>query len=146
MIRPATEQDTDALMALWLTSTTQAHPFIAPAYWQESAFLVRNTYLPSALTWLEEQDGRIVGFISVLEQAFIGALFVDEAFFGTGAGYRLMQQAKALYPRLWLEVYRRNHRAMAFYLRQGFSIQETEFNEETGHHTVVMMWEAEPAR
>lgn len=142
MIRRATQGDTDALMALWLPSTTRAHPFINPSYWRESAPLVRYEYLPAAVTWVEVRDGAIAGFISVLEQAFVGALFVDERYFGDGVGYRLMQQAKAAYPRLSLEVYRRNRRAMAFYLRQGFTLREVVFNADTGHHTAIMHWEA----
>lgn len=130
-------------MALWLASTTEAHPFIDADYWRESAPLVRSSYLPAAVTWVAEQEGRIVGFISVLELQFVGALFVERGSLGAGVGHRLMAQAQSCYPRLWLEVYRRNVRAMAFYLRHGFEVQETQFNAETGHHTVTMMWQSD---
>ena len=79
-----------AIMALWQVSTTEAHPFISAQYWHESEAVVRDTYLPNALTWVAEDKGEIIGFISVLDQQFIGALFVDKRYHGKGVGQLLM--------------------------------------------------------
>lgn len=144
MIRPAVKQDMPAIMALWLVSTTEAHPFISAQYWHESEAVVRDTYLPNALTWVAEDKGEIIGFISVLEQQFIGALFVDKRNHGKGVGQLLMMHVKMIFPQLMLEVYLDNHRALRFYKREGFHIQDTQFNEDTQHKTAIMLWEKTP--
>lgn len=131
-------------MALWLVSTTEAHPFISSHYWRESKAVVRDTYLPHALTWVAENDGEIVGFISVLEMQFIGALFVDKRFHGKGIGPLLMQHVKMIFPQLMLEVYTENQRALRFYRHEGFEIQDTQLNEDTQHMTAIMLWEKRP--
>lgn len=144
MIRPAVKQDMPAIMALWLVSTTEAHPFISAQYWRESEAVVRDTYLPNALTWVAEDKGEIIGFISVLEQQFIGALFVDKLYHGKGVGQLLMMHVKMIFPQLMLEVYLENHRALRFYQREGFQTQDTQFNEDTQHKTAIMLWEKCP--
>ena len=144
MIRPAVKQDMPAIMALWLVSTTEAHPFISAQYWRESEAVVHDTYLPNALTWVAEDKGEIIGFISVLEQQFIGALFVDKRYHGKSVGQLLMMHVKMIFPQLMLEVYLENHRALRFYQREGFHIQDTQFNEDTQHQTAIMLWEKTP--
>ena len=144
MIRPAVKQDMPAIMALWLVSTTEAHPFISAQYWRESEVVVRDTYLPNALTWVAEDKGEIIGFISVLEQQFIGALFVDKRYHGNGVGQLLMMHVKMIFPQLMLEVYLENHRALRFYQHEGFQTQDTQFNEDTQHQTAIMLWEKTP--
>lgn len=57
MIRVYQPDDLNALMQLWLTSTIDAHPFVAEQYWYESAPLIRETYLPAARTWVYQQPG-----------------------------------------------------------------------------------------
>ncbi len=66
MIRKWQSENTAPLLSLWLESTTEAHPFIEPGYWKENEAMVRDVYLPSAETWVWEQDGEPYGFISVM--------------------------------------------------------------------------------
>ncbi|WP_337264277.1 MULTISPECIES: N-acetyltransferase [unclassified Serratia (in: enterobacteria)] len=127
-------------MALWLASTTQAHPFIAAEYWQESAQLVRESYLPRATNWVYLCGGQIVGFISVLNERFIGALFVQQEFHGKGVGQALMTYVQQHHPWLSLEVYEQNLRACAFYRKQGFRQMQRLFNQETQAYTLIMNW------
>lgn len=96
------QQDLPAVLALWLESTTRAHPFIPPFYWQESLPSVRDEYLPAARTWVAERESALAGFISVLRDKVVGALMA------------LVQQA---YPALTLEVYRLNRNACRLYHR-----------------------------
>ena len=76
MIRKWNTSQFEPLLGLWLESTTYAHPFIAPQYWQESLPIVRDTYLPAAETLVFEEEQRLQGFVSVIEARFVGALFV----------------------------------------------------------------------
>ncbi|WP_140920471.1 N-acetyltransferase [Limnobaculum xujianqingii] len=142
MIRRYQEQDLDALMALWLTTTIHAHPFIEQSYWLESEPLVRNVYIPDATTWVSCENDKIIGFISVMEQQFIGALFVDFNQQGKGIGKALIELAKTHYPRLLLEVYRENTHALQFYLAMDFHIVSEQPHPETQQVTLIMQWQA----
>ncbi|WP_024912876.1 N-acetyltransferase [Chania multitudinisentens] len=129
-------------MALWLKSTTDAHPFVPADYWQQSAQQVRQSYLPSAENWVYLYGGQIVGFISVLDGRFIGALFVEQHLHGKGVGPALMAYVQQRYSWLSLEVYEQNQRACAFYRRQGFHEMQRLFNQETQAYTLIMNWAA----
>lgn len=146
MIRAASPADLEPLMALWLESTTYAHPFIKTDYWQQSAPLVRESYLPRAKTWVYWLEGQIVGFISVLDERFIGALFVERRFHGKGVGAALMAYVQQRYCWLSLEVYEQNLRAYAFYRKLGFREMQRLFNQETQAHTLIMNWSAAELR
>ncbi|AHM71285.1 N-acetyltransferase [Yersinia hibernica] len=151
MIRAYQPDDLESLMQLWLTSTIAAHPFIAEQYWHESAALVRNTYLPAARTWVylpqdvhpQAVDGEntIAGFISVLEEQLVGALFVDQSYYGKGVGKILMNYIQQHYNALTLEVYQQNHRAYHFYRKQGFIVTDLDHNAETKSIILTMHWQ-----
>ncbi|MBJ3814289.1 N-acetyltransferase [Shimwellia pseudoproteus] len=141
MIRRFHPAEMESLLALWLESTTLAHPFIAPSYWQESLDMVRNIYLPHARTWVSAGPSALEGFISVLDQQFVGALFVAPGQTGKGIGRALMQHVQQRFPLLSLEVYQRNHRAVAFYRARGFHIEDCAWQEETRLPTWIMSWQ-----
>lgn len=147
MIRDYQPYDLDALMQLWLTSTIAAHPFVAEPYWHESAPLVRNTYLPAARTWVYcSQEGlpgknSIVGFVSILEEQLVGALFVAQAHHGNGVGKALMDHVQQHYRALTLEVYQLNRRAYRFYRKQGFTVTGKTYNAETKGYILTMHWQ-----
>lgn len=140
VIRVACPADLEPLMVLWLESTTRAHPYVAADYWQESAEVVRESYLPRAKTWVYLHNGQIVGFISVLDERFIGALFVDHQFQGKGVGAALMAYVQQSHTWLSLEVYEQNLRACGFYHKHGFQVMERQFNQETQAYTLIMNW------
>ncbi|MNC08828.1 putative N-acetyltransferase YjaB [compost metagenome] len=143
MIRRLQPDEMDELIEIWLASTIQAHPFISENYWHESESIVRNVYIPQSATWVYQHQDKMVGFISVLDSLFIGALFVSEPFIGKGMGQSLMKHVKQIYPSLSLEVYQKNQRAVHFYHRQGFRIEESAWQNETRHPTWIMSWQEE---
>ncbi|ATY88956.1 N-acetyltransferase [Pectobacterium atrosepticum] len=141
MIRPYRDLDLEPLMQLWLKSTILAHPFIHEDYWRESATAVRDIYIPQSQTWVYEEQGSLIGFISVLEARFIGALFVEQNYYGKQIGATLIQHVQALFPLLSLEVYQQNTRACRFYHKQGFAIVEENVNQDTQATALIMQWE-----
>lgn len=142
MIHKWRNNDLSPLLTLWLESTIYAHPFIKERYWYDSEALVRDAYLPYATTWVWQQHGELGGFISVMDEQFIGALFVRPAVIGRGIGKALMNHVKQRYDWLSLEVYQKNERAVKFYHAQGFRIEESAWQEETRHPTWIMNWQA----
>ena len=143
MIRKWNTNQFDPLLELWLESTTYAHPFIAPQYWQESLPIVRDTYLPAAETWIFEDEQRLQGFVSVIEARFVGALFVAPTLLHHGIGSALLSVVKQHFSELSLEVYQKNSRAVNFYHTQGFRIQDSAWQDETQHPTWIMHWQAD---
>lgn len=145
MIRPYRDRDLAPLMQLWLKSTILAHPFIREDYWRESASAVRDVYIPQSRTWVYEEQGSLIGFISVLEARFIGALFVEQAYYGKRIGTALIQHVQAQFPLLSLEVYQQNTRACRFYHKQGFVVVEENVNQDTQATALIMQWANEGA-
>ncbi|MBV8872419.1 MAG: N-acetyltransferase [Metakosakonia sp.] len=143
MIREWHNKDLSPLLSLWLESTTYAHPFIAATYWQDSEMLVREVYLPSARTWVWEEEGKLYGFISVMDSQYIGALFVCTKALRKGIGTALLDHVKQRFNALSLEVYQKNERAVNFYHAQGFRIEDSAWQEETQHPTWIMNWQAD---
>ncbi|WP_409309534.1 N-acetyltransferase [Pectobacterium sp. B1J-3] len=141
MIRPYRDLDLAPLMQLWLKSTILAHPFIREDYWRESEAEVRDVYLPQSQTWVYEEQGRIIGFISVLESRFIGALFIEQDYYGKQIGAALILHVQARFPLLSLEVYQQNTRACRFYHKQGFIVVEENVNQDTQATALIMQWE-----
>lgn len=143
MIRKWTAKSLEPVLTLWLESTTFAHPFIDEQYWHDSLALVRDVYLPTAQTWVWEENDTLLGFVSVMDNQFVGALFVAPQALHRGIGSALLNDVKQRYPMLSLEVYQKNSRAVNFYHALGFRIEDGAWQEETKHPTWIMRWEAD---
>ncbi|KAB8312057.1 N-acetyltransferase [Rahnella contaminans] len=141
MIRLAQPADHETILLLWLRSSLISHSFIAESYWIESLQMVREDFLPKARVWVDcDTNDEICGFIGVLNQQFIGALFVEASHYGDGTAQRLMAAAKEEYPVLLLEVYQQNHRAMAFYRKENFEITAETRHPGTDMPTWILRW------
>lgn len=143
MIRKGQNSDIAPLLKLWLESTIFAHPFIEERYWYESEPIVRDVYLPPAQTWVWEEDGALQGFVSVMDDRFVGALFVAPQKIGQGIGRALLTHVCERYPDLSLEVYQKNTRAVNFYHALGFRIEDSAWQDETRQPTWIMRLQAD---
>lgn len=101
---------TPAILELWLESTTRGHPFIKANYWRDCIPLVRDAYLANAQNWVWEEDGKLLGFVSIMEGRFLAAMFVAPKAVRRGIGKALMQYVQQRYPHLMLEVYQKINR------------------------------------
>ncbi|MET1238394.1 GNAT family N-acetyltransferase [Enterococcus faecalis] len=117
-----TEKELETIMAIWLQTNLEAHPFVAPTYWQENKAFVR-TALPKATLILAEEEDQIIGFLGLMDN-YIAGIFIKKAFQGKGIGQKLLQVAKEEQDLLSLAVYRKNQAAYAFYQKQGFVQQK----------------------
>lgn len=131
MIRKLENKDINIIMDIWLKSTIKAHNFIDENYWRKNYNNVKNIYIPISDTFVYEDNGRIKGFISIINNDFIGALFVDVNSQGMGIGSKLIDYAISIYDNLSLSVYKDNENAFAFYKNKNFKILSEEINKET---------------
>ena len=131
-IRRYEPQDLESAVAAWESASAVGHPFLTPEFLATERKNMAEVYLPNAETWVIEQDGRVIGFLSLVDNE-IGGLFVDAAYHGTGAGRALMEKAKALHDVLELEVFEANTIGRNFYAKCGFMPISQHPHEETGN-------------
>ncbi len=91
---------------------------------------LRKLFLPRSQTWVFEQNGRVHGFMSLLEH-IIGGLFVHPTFQRKGIGSTLINHAQTLHPSLELEVFEANQQGRAFYTKIGFKTISSRFDDAT---------------
>ena len=138
MIRSLENKDIDRVMNIWLKSTIKAHDFISKEYWENNYNDVKNIYIPMANTFLYEDEEKIKGFISIINNEFIGALFVDVDYQGIGIGKALINYIMDKYKKLNLAVYRDNKKSVEFYLKNGFTIIKEQLNDDCGYIEYIM--------
>ena len=138
MIRNIENKDIDKIMDIWLRSTIKAHDFIPKEYWENNYNTVKNVYIPMAETFVYEDEECIKGFISIINNEFIGALFVDIDFQNSGIGKKLINYSINKYKNLRLAVYKENKKSVEFYINRGFKIIKEDINEDSGHKEYIM--------
>jgi len=131
MIRPYDPKDADAVVAVWHAAASAAHDFLPGGFHDENAETIRSVYLPASRTWVAEHEGRIAGFVSLLDSE-VGGLFVDPAMQGRGLGRALLDRAVAERGALNLTVFARNPAARAFYAAYGFTPTGEGTDDTTG--------------
>ncbi|WP_215186189.1 GNAT family N-acetyltransferase [Paenibacillus albidus] len=98
--------------------------------------------MPMSATFVYKQQEEIKAFISILNDSFIGALFVSQEHQGQGIGRQLLDYCQTRYPSLELDVYAENKSAVDFYKRCGFVIKGEQRNESSGQLEYAMAWTA----
>ena len=138
MIRKMEEKDLDTVIQIWLEGNLRAHAFIEADYWKSNMRFVRER-LPKSQVIIEEQNGRIIGFMGLNENKIEG-LFINPDFQSKGFGHSLVQWAKSIRNELTLYVYEQNKKAVAFYKREGFVVIEKSIEEATHEEEWLMRW------
>jgi len=139
MIRPLSTTDLDAAVELWYQASLQAHDFIPATFWREQRAAMRDIYLPASESWVYEEDGQLLGFISWY-QGTVAALFISPDQQSHGLGRQLLEHLKTQYERLALTVYAENEQARRFYCRNGFKEGESQLCEHSGRPELMMHW------
>ena len=145
MIRRYREADLEDVLSAWAEASAVAHSFLSPEFQSRERREIRDVYLPMAETWVWEDDGQVVGFISLLENE-VGAIFVDSRFQGRGIGRVLMDQARSLKGELEVEVFEKNAQGRAFYERYGFEQISTSIHEQSGFEMIRLRLAAPAAQ
>ena len=139
MIRKLQKADIDRVADIWLDANLKAHSFIPAQYWKSNFELVKEA-LPQAEVYVYENENEIQGFVG-LSGEHIEGIFVSGEKQSQGIGKLLLDHVKDRKPRLLLNVYKQNTRAMSFYQREGFEIQYEGLDDATGEKDCVMVWQ-----
>lgn len=137
MIREYTQTDIDQILAIWLSSSIEAHNFIEPGFWESKVSDMRDLYIPASETFVYESDGKIAGFYS-LYGSNLAAIFVAPSSQGKGVGSVLLDDAKKRREKLELTVYKENVSSVKFYEKHGFISLGEQVDEHTNHLELVM--------
>lgn len=95
--------------------------------------------LGDAEIYVFEEQGQIKGFVG-LDGEYIAGIFVREKEQSLGIGKQLLDFVKSLKGQLKLNVYQKNERAIKFYTREQFEIQDEQTDEATGEAEYLMLW------
>ena len=138
MIRKLRKTDLDEVAYIWLHTNKKAHDFIAETYWDEHFEMVEGMLGDAEIYVFEEQE-QIKGFVG-LDGEYIAEIFVREKEQSLGIGKQLLDFVKSLKGQLKLNVYQKNERAIKFYTREQFEIQDEQTDEATGEAEYLMLW------
>ena len=138
MIRKLRKTDLDEVAYIWLHTNKKAHDFIAETYWDEHFEMVEGM-LGDAEIYVFEEQGQIKGFVG-LDGEYIAGIFVREKEQSLGIGKQLLDFVKSLKGQLKLNVYQKNERAIKFYTREQFEIQDEQTDEATGEAEYLTLW------
>lgn len=120
MIRLYHKNDTEAIIEVWYQASLIAHPFLTAEFMEQEQINLCERFLPHSQTWVYEKAGRIVGFISLVENE-VGGIFVHPTWQQQGVGRALMDKAATLHDTLELDVFAANQQGRAFYAKYGFT-------------------------
>lgn len=137
-IRKLKNEEIDKVMEIWKLSTIKAHNFIEKEYWENNYDLVKDVYIPKSETFVYDDGQEIRGFISIIHDQFIGALFINIDCQGLGLGSKLIDYVSSKYGKLGLAVYKDNEGAVKFYKKKGFKIIAEQQNEDSGFNEYIM--------
>lgn len=143
MIRPFESADADDVIRVWIASTVPGQAFLPEAHWHAMEPVIRDELLPIADTWVVEEDGELVAFMSLLEN-LIGGLFTHPDHQGAGHGRALIEHARQRYDPVYVEVFEANEDAIRFYRSRGFIDHDRRVDPESGLAQLILRLEDDP--
>lgn len=140
MIRKAKEPDLDGIMDIWLNSNIDAHSFVPKEYWLENFNYVKKSILTAEVyIYTDGYTDDLIGFIGLADN-YIAGLFVKQDARSKGVGKALLDYVKGIKSKLFLDVYYKNRRAISFYKREHFKVQEQNVDIDTKEKECRLAW------
>lgn len=137
MIRKYKEEEIPILLEIWESAALMAHPFLDTDFHEMVKNAMRDMYLPNSDTWVYEESGRIIGFISMAKNE-IGGLFVAPKNHSKGIGTKLVNHISQFHDSLEVEVFEENKIGKPFYEKNGFKIFNEYVMKETNQKVLRM--------
>ncbi len=140
MIRTLQDTDISQVADIWLDTNLKAHDFIPAQYWKDHFEHVKKMLLQAEVyVYEDESTHNIDGFLG-LDADYIAGIFVRSSAQSKGIGKLLLDFAKSAKGHLTLSVYQKNERAVKFYQREAFHIQQERLDKSTDEKEYLMMW------
>jgi len=139
MIRKYKEKEIPLLIKIWEKAAKIAHPFLSDDFTKMVKKAMTEMYLPKSETWVYEEFGIVVGFISMAENE-IGGLFILPDYHSKGIGTSLVKHISQFHNELEVEVFNENKIGKPFYEKIGFRIMKEYLQEETNQKVLRMTY------
>ncbi len=139
MIRLYQESDVEDIIDLWYQASLVAHPFLSENFLKEERRKIRDVHLPNSQTWVYEEQGKPVGFISLIDKE-VGGIFVHPSMHRRGIGKALMDKACSMHDSVELDVIEANSIGRAFYSKYGFVPIRKFTHDETGEPAIRLRY------
>lgn len=140
MIRKFSENDLDSVMEIWLKANLDAHRFIPKEYWERNFDAVKEMIAQAEIYVYENEfTHKICGFAGLTDN-YLAGIFVEENSRSRGVGKMLLDRIKQIKSEINLNVYKKNVRAVSFYLREKFVIMSEGVDSETNENEYLMIW------
>jgi putative acetyltransferase len=134
--------DEAATIELWHRTWQQAYPqidFAARLEWWRERW--RKDLVPKAEIRVAEEDGAVIGFVTVDREGYLDQLVVAPEYWGSDVAHLLVEDAKEISPSgITLLVNKDNARAIRFYERNGFAHAGDDVNPTSGRPVLKMEW------
>lgn len=130
MILEFEPKHTDAIVDIFYKASLLAHPFLDHDFLEQEKINIREIYLPNVKTWILENKGVVVGFVSLLKNEVM-AIFVDPQYHSLGYGKALMDHVVDEAGDLEVVVFKENSIGRQFYERYGFTFMSEYIHEPT---------------
>ena len=137
MIRKYKEKEIPKLLEIWESAALIAHPFLNTEFHEMVKGAMKDMYLPNSDTWVYEENGNIIGFISMMKNE-IGGLFVDPNQQSKGVGTSLVNHINQFHNILEVEVFEENKIGKPFYEKYGFKVIKEYLMKETNQKVLRM--------
>lgn len=128
VLRPAAPSDAGEITRLFLASRAAAMPYLPRIHSDEDTLAwITHVVLPDSRVWVavDSSTRSILGF-AALEDGMLEHLYLLPEARRRGIGTRLLAEVREASPDgLSLNVFQRNEDAIAFYVRHGFELVET---------------------
>jgi ribosomal protein S18 acetylase RimI-like enzyme len=123
-LRPATAQDTAAIVAVFRAARRSAMAYLPPLHCAAEDRAFFGGLVAEGAVTVAVADERVVAFVA-LGEGLVEHLYVDPPHWRRGIGSTLLRHAQAGAPAgLGLWVFARNTNAIAFYERHGFRVAQ----------------------
>jgi putative acetyltransferase len=121
---------TEAIVDIFYKASLLVHPFLNHDFLEQEKINIREIYLPNVKTWVFENEGIVIGFVSLLKNDVM-AIFVDLQHHSLGYAKAMMDHAVDEAGDLEVVVFEENSIGRQFYERCGFKFMSKYIHEPT---------------
>ncbi len=138
MIRKYEDSDLISVINIWHQTAEAAYSFMSGDMINSIREDIKTKYMPNSQSWVALRDGKVVGFIALLENT-VGGLFVSPQYQGQGIGKSLVEHVKSANGSISLDVLKQSTKALNFYKKCGFTPTKDGVCPVTGGQTVTVV-------
>ncbi|MCD8897853.1 GNAT family N-acetyltransferase [Mammaliicoccus sciuri] len=136
-LREKDEKTLNTLGKIWLNSNISEHNFIEEEYWHDNYENVVDAFKQAEIIVYIKNE-KIIGFCGLVDN-YIAGMFVEERERNQNIGTNLIQYLQKEKEYLSLKVYKENKKAVNFYNKNYFAIEDLS-EDETGNYEYTMYW------